>query len=149
MAVDERAWGADVLGKQRAGGQARGGGGDVDVLVVVNLRQRRDGREPHRNAHGSIQRGRHRDVHVALAQVARHLEHSTHPAERRRLHHRDVGRPQLRDAIGVLDLTNRLVRRHAHEQPAAHELAAHFLQLLRSRTRLLHVIQRHHLLRGG
>ena len=148
VAIDKRARGGDVLFKKGAGSKAGGGRGDVDVLVVVDAWEGGDGRQSHIDANGGIERGGHRDIHMALTQMLGHLEDAAHATEWGGLNHGDVRCLQLGDTIGVGDLTNGLIGGHAYEEAGAHETAAHLGELLSGGAWLFHIVQRHHHLRS-
>ena len=148
VAIDKRARGGDVLFKKGAGGKAGGGRGDVDVLVVVDAREGGDGRQAHIDANGGIQRGGHRDIHMALAQVLGHLEDAAHAAKRGGLDHGDIRGLQFGHAIRVRNLTNGFIGGNAYKEAGAHKAAADLGELLGGGARLLHIVQRHHHLRG-
>lgn len=148
VAIDKRARGGDVFFEKGAGGKAGGGRGDVDVLVVVDTRQRGDGGKAHIDANGSIERGGHRDVHMALAQVLGHLEDAAHAAKRGGFDHSDVRGLQFGHAIRVGDFTDGFIGGDANEEAGAHKAATDLGKLLSGGTGLFHIIQRHHHLRG-
>ena len=148
VAIDKRARGGDVFFEKGTGGETGGGRGDVDVLVVVDARESGDGRKAHIDANGGIERGGHRDIHVALAQVLGHLEDAAHAAERGGLDHGDVRCLQLGDAIRVGNLANGFISGNAYKEAGAHKAATDLGELLSGGARLFHIIQRHHHLRG-
>ena len=148
VAIDKRARGGDVLFKKGAGGKAGGGWGDVDVFIVVDAREGGDGRQAHIDANGGIQRGGHRDIHMALAQVLGHLEDAAHAAKRGGLDHGDIRGLQFGHAIRVRNLTNGFIGGNAYKEAGAHKAAADLGELLGGGAGLFHIVQRHHHLRG-
>ena len=148
VAIDKRSRGGDILFKEGAGGKSSSGRGDIDVLIVVDAREGGDGRKAHIDADGGIERGGHRDIHMALAQVLGHLEDAAHATKRGGLDHGDVRGLQLGDAVRVGHLANGFIGGNAHKEAGAHKAAADLGKLLSGGTRLFHIIQRHHHLRG-
>ena len=148
VAIDKRARGGDILFEKGAGGKTGGGRGDVDVLVVVDARKRGDGCKAHIDANGGIERGGHRDIHMALAQVLGHLEDAAHTTERGGLDHGNICGLQLGDAVRVGDLANGFIGGDAHKETRAHKAAAHLGEFLSGGAGLFHIVQRHHHLRG-
>lgn len=148
VAIDKRARRGDVFCKEGAGGKSSSGRGDIDVLIVVDARESGDGRQSHIDTDGGVERGGHRDVHMALTQVLGHLEDAAHAAKRGGLDHGYVRGLQFGNAVRVRDLTNGFIGGNAHKETSAHKAAADLGKLLSGGAGLFHIVQRHHHLRG-